>query len=215
MIVYWLLLLPVAFIAYVFGSFDSLVLASNFVFHRDLKRLGTGDQWLSNFRRLYGLKGALLLLLVELVKDLVPIGLGGLLLLIKGHAPIGFAFAGFCLVLGRLYPVFYGFRGGQASIALTVLAFFCGKTIGAFALLVLLLTTWFSRYFSLGAFVEAMSVALIALLMATDPLVGKITAIAAALVMIKHVPAMIRIIQHREFRFSKQEDLSYKLDEKF
>ena len=37
MIVYWILLLITAFIAYCMGSLDSVVLASNFVFRRDLR----------------------------------------------------------------------------------------------------------------------------------------------------------------------------------
>lgn len=89
MIVYWLLLLPTALVAYVFGSMDSLVLASNFVFRQNLRRLGQGNRWLSNFRRIYGIPGFIKLLLVEVVKDLLPILIGGWLLGIKGHADVG------------------------------------------------------------------------------------------------------------------------------
>ena len=47
MIVYWLLLLLTAAVAYVFGSMDSMVLASNFVFRQNLRRLGSGNRWIS------------------------------------------------------------------------------------------------------------------------------------------------------------------------
>ena len=82
MIVYWLLLLPTALVAYIFGSMDTMVLASNFVFRQNLRRLGQGNRWLSNFRRLYGIPGFLGLALVEVIKDLLPILIGGWLL---GH----------------------------------------------------------------------------------------------------------------------------------
>ena len=62
MIIYWLLLLPTAAVSYLLGSMSTLVLASNFVFHTNLRRLGRGNNWLTNFRRVYGVKGALLLL---------------------------------------------------------------------------------------------------------------------------------------------------------
>ena len=45
MIVYWILLLITALFAYLFGSMDTMVLASNFVFHRNLLRLGENDQF--------------------------------------------------------------------------------------------------------------------------------------------------------------------------
>ena len=69
MIVYWLLLLPTALFAYLVGSLDTLVLASNFVFHRNLRRLGDSRVWLSNFYRIYGIPGFVKLLVVELVRD--------------------------------------------------------------------------------------------------------------------------------------------------
>ena len=103
MIVYWILLLPTAFIAYCAGSISTLSIASVFVFHRDLHHIGKKRMFVSNFRRLYGYKGFLKLILVELLRDFVPVLLGGLLLGFKGHADIGRAFAGFCLVLGRLF----------------------------------------------------------------------------------------------------------------
>ena len=77
MTAYWILLLLTALIAYLFGSLRSVVIASNFVFHRSLLRLGKGNVWLSNFRRIYGLGGFIRLGLVELVKDLLPILIGG------------------------------------------------------------------------------------------------------------------------------------------
>ena len=116
MIGYWILLLIIAFIAYNFGSISTLNIASVFVFHRDLHRIGKKSMFISNFRRLFGYTGFLKLLLVELIRDFVPILLGGILMSFKEHADIGMAFAGFCLVLGRLFPVFNRFRGSYATI---------------------------------------------------------------------------------------------------
>ena len=120
MIAYWILLLITAFFAYTIGSISTQRMASQLVFRRNLRRLGRGNVWLSNFRRIYGIPGFLKLLAVEVVKDLLPILLGGLLLSLKGHADAGRAFAGFCLMMGRMYPVFNRFRGGHGSVALVV-----------------------------------------------------------------------------------------------
>lgn len=215
MIVYWLLLLPTALLAYVFGSMDTMVLASNFVFRRNLRRLGQGNRWLSNFRRLYGLPGFIKLALMEIIKDLLPILIGGWLLGVKGHADVGRAFACFCLVLGRLYPVFYGFRGGHAGIALVVGAFLLNGSVGAAALVSLALVTWFSRYLSLGAAAAAAVAMMVSALVVEEGLVLRLLVFTAGLILIKHIPALIRIIQGREFRFSLEEDITYKLDERF
>ena len=215
MIVYWLLLLPTALVAYVFGSMDTMVLASNFVFRQNLRRLGEGNRWLSNFRRLYGIPGFIKLALVEVIKDLLPILIGGWLLGIKGHADVGRAFACFCLVLGRLYPAFYDFKGSHAGIALVVGAFTLNTSVGGAARVVLALVTWFGRYLSLGAVAAAAVAMMVSVLVVDGDLVLRLLAFSAGLILFKHIPALIRIIQGREFRFSLEEDITYKLDERF
>ena len=215
MIVYWLLLLPTALVAYVFGSMDTMVLASNFVFRQNLRRLGEGNRWLSNFRRLYGIPGFIKLALVEVIKDLLPILIGGWLLGIKGHADVGRAFACFCLVLGRLYPVFYDFKGSHAGIALVVGAFTLNSSVGGAALVILALVTWFGRYLSLGAVAAAAVAMMVSVLVVDGDLVLRLLVFSAGLILFKHIPALIRIVQGREFRFSLEEDITYKLDERF
>ena len=215
MIVHWLLLLPTALVAYVFGSMDSMVLASNFVFRQNLRRLGQGNRWLSNFRRLYGIPGFIKLALVEVIKDLLPILIGGWLLGIKGHTDVGRAFACFCLVLGRLYPVFYDFKGSHAGIALVVGAFTLNSSVGAAALVVLALVTWFGRYLSLGAVAAAAVAMMVSVLVVDGDLVLRLLVFSAGLILFKHIPALIRIVQGREFRYSLEEDITYKLDERF
>lgn len=215
MIVYWLLLLPTALVAYIFGSMDTMVLASNFVFRQNLRRLGQGNRWLSNFRRLYGVPGFIKLALVEVIKDLLPILIGGWLLGIKGHADVGRAFACFCLVLGRLYPVFYDFKGSHAGIALVVGAFTLNSSVGAAALVVLALVTWFGRYLSLGAVAAAAVTMMVSVLVVDGDLVLRLLVFSAGLILFKHIPALIRIVQGREFRYSLEEDITYKLDERF
>ena len=67
--IYTVLLIIIAVIAYGCGSMSSVVIASNFVFHVNLRRLGTGSSALSNFRRIYGVKGFVKLLLAGDEKD--------------------------------------------------------------------------------------------------------------------------------------------------
>ncbi len=213
MIAYWLLLLVTALFAYLFGCMDTLVLASNFVFHRNLLRLGDNSTWLSNFKRLYGAKGFIRLFVVELVKDLIPILLGGLLLGFKGHADAGRAFAGFVLVLGRLWPALYRFKGSHASLALMIAAFAVETSIGAAAAVMLIAVTAVTRYLTLGTVVEAIVCMLVAVLVVDNSLLLRLLLMSSALVLIWHIPSVIRIFRRLEPRVSMKEDITYKLDE--
>lgn len=126
----------------------------------------------------------------------------------------GRAFAGFCLVLGRLYPVFYNFKGSHASLALVVAAFSVNTSAGGAALVVLGLVT-LTRYLSLATVAEAIVLIMVAVLIIDDAMLMRLLIFSAALVIFKHIPAMIRLMQGKEFRYSLEEDITYKLDERF
>lgn len=213
--IYTVLLIIIAVIAYGCGSMSSVVIASNFVFHVNLRRLGTGSSALSNFRRIYGAKGFVKLLLVELVRDILPILIGGLLMGIKGQVAVGRAFAGFCLVMGRLYPVFYDLKGSHAIICMLVVMTFVNFSGALAVLLFVALGIWLTKYVSLGAVAGAAVMCIASLLLVDDPLVMKLALYAGLAVLVRHIPAVSRMLSGRETKLSFEEDISYKLDNKF
>ena len=215
MIGYWILLLISAFIAYCFGSISTLSIASVFVFHRDLHRIGKKSMFISNFRRLFGYTGFLKLLLVELIRDFVPILLGGVLMSIKGHADIGMAFAGFCLCLGRLFPVFNRFRGSYATICMAAAMLCADFSLGAATVVVSALITWLTRYLSLGAIAGALTAILVTVLVVDGQLLTMLLVLTAGIVLLKNLPSIRRISRKTELRLSLEEDISYKFDETF
>ena len=215
MIGYWILLLIIAFVAYNFGSISTLSIASHYVFHRDLRRIGKKSMFISNFRRLYGWVGFLKLLGVELARDFIPVLLGGLLLAIKGHANVGFAFAGFCLVLGRLFPVFNRFRGSCASICLIVAMLCVDFSLGAVTAIFVIAATFLTRYLSVGAMAGAVGAIIVSILVIDLPILRILCVLTAAIVLIRHLPSIRRISEKKELRMSLEEDISYKFEELF
>ena len=215
MILYCFLLLFVAILSYGIGSLSTTLLASKYVFKARLRSLGTGNRWFSNFRRIYGIAGFAKLLLTELVKDVIPILIGGLVLGFRGHADVGRMFAGLCVVLGRLYPLFYDFRGCHATVAIAFLGFFADPAAGIAAAAAGLAVTLLTRYLTLGAVAAAGLMAFVSLLVVDDALIRNLIFISAGLVIFRHIPALFRLLSGREERLSFEEDISYKLDEKF
>ena len=124
----WVLSVLVAALAYFCGCLDAGVIAGNFVFHRNLSRLGKGNVGFSNFRRIYGWKGFAVLFGIEAVIDLLPILIGSIFfstLKVKNvdTALIGRALAGYCLTVGRLWPYTRDFHGRSGAFALLFTAF--------------------------------------------------------------------------------------------
>ena len=215
MILNWFLLLLTAFFAYTTGSISTQRLASQYVFHRNLQKLGKGNVWISNFRRLYGLAGFGKLGLVETVKDLLPILLGALLIGFRGRADIGRAFAGFCLMMGRLWPVFNRYRGCHGCLALIVAGLFITPSVGITAALGVILGVWLGKSLTIGAVAGAVAMAAVAVMVVDEQLILILTALIAVLVLVRHIPSLRRILRHEEEKLSLKEDISYKFDEKF
>ena len=212
---YWIFSILTAVIAYFFGSLSTLVLASNFVFRSNLRRLGKGNVWLSNFRRVYGVMGLVKLALVELVKDVIPIIIGGRLFASSGNAEVGRALAVFCLVLGRAYPSPYGFRGSYATAALVVGSMFISFSVGAAVLIFCVGVTIVTRYLALGTLAGGIVLAVAGVLVMENDLTLRLCIFIAVLVLIRTAPAIARIASKREERLSLEKDISYKFDEKF
>ncbi|MBO6014371.1 MAG: glycerol-3-phosphate acyltransferase [Oscillospiraceae bacterium] len=209
---YYLLLIITAILAYGFGSLSTLTIASLYVYKKNLRKLGRGNVWLSNFRRIYGFGGLLVLLLVELVKDILPVVIGGLLLGIKGHADVGRVFAGFCLIVGRQWPLFYDLKGSFATVAIIVTAFFTDLSVGIAALAAAALLIWLTKYLSLGSLAAAAVTLVTALLVVEQRLLVYLSLAVLLVVLARNIPCVIRIFRGTETKLSLEKDLSYKFD---
>ena len=212
---YWIFSILTAAVAYLFGTLNTQVVASRLVFKTNLRKLGKGERWLPNFRRLYGIKGFVKLAAVELVKDGVPLLIGGLLFHADGNAVVGRALAAFCLVLGRMYPSPYGFRGSYGCGALIIGAMFVNFSVGAAALAALLLVAWATKYLSLGALAGAVVMVIAGVLVLDSDLAVRLCIFTAVLTLIRMIPAISRISAKKEPRLSLEEDISYKFDQTF
>ena len=211
---YWVFSILTALIAYGAGSLSTMVIASNFVFRTNLRRLGRGSTWLPNFRRIYGIKGFLKLALVELVKDALPVLIGGFLFSSGGNTEVGRALALFCLVLGRLFPSIYGFRGSYATAALAFGSMFVSFSVGAATLIIIVLVTWATRYLALGTLAGAVVMAVVGMLVMDNDLAVRLFFFVAVIVLIRTIPAISRIAAKKEERLTLDNDISYKFDEK-
>jgi acyl phosphate:glycerol-3-phosphate acyltransferase len=97
------------FLAYLFGSFTSAVVVCRLMGLPDPRTQGSGNPGATNVLRHGGKKAALLTLILDMLKGLLP-------LLIAHRFTTdtwvlsGVAFAAFC---GHLFPLFFNFRGGK------------------------------------------------------------------------------------------------------
>ena len=135
-------------IAYLIGSISPSMLISKWIGHTDIRKHGSGNAGATNTLRVLGIKWAVTVLLLDIVKGILAVEIAKLLM--PGN-PVVMYLAGFAVVCGHNWPVFFGFRGGK-GIATTIGVFVVLLTLPALIAgviaIVLVATT---RYVSLGA----------------------------------------------------------------
>lgn len=141
----WLL----ALIAYLFGSISFAVLLSRLFGTPDPRHGGSGNPGATNMLRVAGKKLAVFTLLGDLAKGLLPV-------IIARQFDLGVmeqAWIGLAAVMGHLYPLYFGFRGGKgvATAAGMLLALYPpALLLSAF---IWGLTFWLSRTSSLSSLI--------------------------------------------------------------
>ncbi len=102
---FWLL----AILAYLLGSLSFAILLSHLAGLGDPRAAGSGNPGATNMLRVAGKKLALLTLLGDLSKGLLPVAVARC----AGFNLQEQAWIGLAAVVGHLYPVFFRFQGGK------------------------------------------------------------------------------------------------------
>lgn len=139
-------------IGYLLGSISFGIITSRLLHKDDIRHHGSGNAGMTNALRTYGGKTAILVFVGDFLKGALAVWLGGL---VAGGAPLGELLAALFVVVGHLFPVFFGFHGGKgvATAAGAILV------LNPLVLVVILvpfgLITLFTRYMSLAAITAA------------------------------------------------------------
>ncbi len=156
-----------AVISYLLGSCNSSIIVVRLLKHEDIREHGSKNAGLTNTLRCYGKGPAALTLIGDLAKGIVAVLLSQLVCrLILGSdfsekyfidaQAIGYI-AGFFAILGHIFPVYYGFKGGKgvlvASSVLIVIDPLTFAIVIPFFILVVIIT----KYVSVGSISAAVA----------------------------------------------------------
>ena len=184
-----------AVLGYLLGSIPFGLLLTRLAGLGDIRQIGSGNIGATNVLRTGNKALAGLTLALDLAKGLAAVLIGADW---GGDAALA---AGGAVILGHMFPVWLGFRGGKAvATALGVLlAIAWPVAIAAAALW--LATAIFFRYSSLAALVGAVAAVLLAAVI-VDPARTLLIAGIALLVIVRHHENIRRLLAGTESRIS-------------
>ncbi len=197
-------LLP-AVIGYLLGSVNTAVILSKHFYHDDIRTKGSGNAGMTNMMRTYGRKTAIFTLLGDMLKTALSVGIGAFL-----AAESGMYIAGLASIIGHVFPVFFGFKGGKgvASMAALIL---CTEPL-AFLILIIMFVciVGMSKFLSLGSIMCAMMYPLIlnrVYVLVRDPagvpfIPTMVSFVVMVIVIVKHRENIQRLMRGEESKFS-------------
>ena len=188
-----------AILGYLLGSIPFGLLLTRLAGRGDIRQIGSGNIGATNVLRTGSKRLAGLTLLLDLAKGAAAVVIAQR----WGHTAALLA-AG-CAILGHMFPVWLGFRGGKgAATALGVLIPLAWP-VALLTALLWLATALLSHYSSLAAVVAAVAGAALAVIVA-DRATALLVAGIALLIIVRHHENIRRLLAGTESRISLGKD---------
>ena len=199
-----LLLILTAVLSYGLGALNGAMLLSRFVFHKDIRKYGSGNAGYTNFVRVFGSKWAPAVFAVDILKSAIAVLAGGLLMMAVGdnYVVVGKLFAGFCLTLGHMYPIQYQLRGGKGVLCCMTTFWLTDWRVGIVATGVFIIVVAFSQYVSLASMCACVVGAIFTFVFVASEdlrgLAGALALFTALVILWRHRGNIFRLLEHRE-----------------
>ena len=207
------LILPLllsALVGYLLGSISFAILLTKAFAHEDVRAHGSGNAGATNVLRVAGKKASALTFLLDFCKCVASVLVGYFLVkhacVANGVDPemarLGMYAAGFCCMIGHMYPLYFGFRGGKGILSGGAIAIMIDWRIalvvwGGFLLLAVL-----TRYVSLGSCWAGASFPFATWFVYHDPVLTVFGACLGCLILYMHRGNIQRLLSGTENKFS-------------
>jgi glycerol-3-phosphate acyltransferase PlsY len=198
-------------IAYLLGSVNSAIIVGK-VHKIDIREHGSGNAGLTNTLRTLGKKAAVCVLLGDILKGVIAIGIAIIVSKFDFYPNEYFAIstqlAGIGVVLGHIFPVYYGFKGGKGVLTSITVMFMINWEISLMCLLLFVLIVAITRFVSLGSVLAAFAFPTLVFFSDKIPFLTErkemliFSIILAVIVIVKHRTNIGRLIKGTENKLS-------------
>jgi acyl phosphate:glycerol-3-phosphate acyltransferase len=185
-----------AITGYLLGSIPFGVVLTRLAGLGDIRRIGSGNIGATNVLRTGDKALAALTLVLDLAKGVAAVLIGSLW---GGDAMLAAAGA---VILGHMFPVWLGFRGGKAVATALGVLLVIAWPVGIAAAVLWLATAIVFHYSSLAALVGAIAAVALAAVIGIDPARAWLIAGIGLLVILRHHENIRRLIAGTEGRIS-------------
>lgn len=149
--------------SYLFGSINSAITVCKLWKKKDIRDYGSNNAGLTNVLRVFGKGPALATLLCDLAKGVIAVvicrivvtRLAGVVFF-DNKLFIGYV-AGLAVMLGHIFPIFYGFHGGKGVLLTATTLLAIDPLTCLFSVLVFAIVLALTKYVSVGSICAAIA----------------------------------------------------------
>ena len=183
--------------AYLIGSIPMGLIFGKLIWKKDLRRFGSHNIGATNAWRILGRKAGLLIFILDFIKGQLGVLLGAYLLASPGAMVVGGLFA----VLGHIFPIFIGFRGGKGvATGLGVISALMPK-VTLIVVVVWVVLTLITRYVSVASIVAAVLTPILAAVFKEPIIYFLFALVIAVFIVFRHKENIQRLKAGRENKF--------------
>ena len=166
----------------------------------DLRRAGSGNVGAANVLRTSGVLEAILAMILDGAKGSVAV-LVAQRLSAEPATPVA---GGLAAIIGHIYPVWLGFRGGKGVATASGVFVVLTPTAVAVAAAVFAMAVWVTRYISVGSMAAAVTLAVTTAAMDVPAAVTVGTVIASVIIIHRHRGNLARLVAGTERRVGQR-----------
>ena len=170
----------------------------------DIRRQGSGNIGATNVARLLGRKLGILTLILDVLKGFVPIWLAGHFIAPGPQHNLVVALCGGATVIGHMFPVYLGFRGGKGVATGLGVFLFLEPLAVLYSLLVFVTAVVLSGFVSLGSLLASFSFPLWLFLLGAPTWTLWLAAFVVLMIWIKHHENIRRLLAGTEKSWKKK-----------
>ncbi len=145
-----------AVLGYLLGSINSAIIVSKIVSGKDIRQFGSGNAGMTNVLRTFGKVPAAFTVLGDFSKGIIAVLLARVIFYYLGITFMDGAYvAGFAALLGHLFPVYFGFKGGKGVLISAAIILVINPIVFLILLVTFFVTVFISKIVSLSSIVCA------------------------------------------------------------
>lgn len=188
---------------YAVAGMNPAIALSKAIYHKDIRECGSGNPGFTNFKRTFGNKWAWWVLVLDLSKAALAVGLFAFLLSREGvDFQFGAAYTGIFCMLGHAFPLQFRFHGGKGFLVCLSTMYVIDFRVGLIATAVMILLLLTTQYMSLSTTIAMLLCPILLIPFGASLPVILMAAGCVLFMAIRHKENFNRLIQGKESRFT-------------